>query len=67
MWWVDLHCHSESSLFRVSAGQGHPSDVQRMREGSECLRPHDTKVSDASKATELREDSVEDVSKKMQA
>lgn len=37
-----------------------------MREGSKCLRPHDTKVSDASKATQFRKDSVEDVSKKMQ-
>lgn len=36
-----------------------------MREGSECLRPHDTEVSDTTKATQLSEDSVEDISKKM--
>lgn len=58
--WHVLHGHGKSSLLRVGAGEGHPSDVERMREGSERLRPHDTKVSHAADI-DLGEDAVEDV------
>jgi hypothetical protein len=38
-----------------------------MGKSPECLRPHDSEIFDSSPSFELRKDSIEDVSKKMEA
>ena len=44
----DLHGHRQRPLFRVGTCQRHPCDVERMREGTKDLSPHDAKVPYAS-------------------
>ena len=58
------HGHGESSLFRIITCQGHPRDVERMRECAECLGENNTEVADSS-AVELCEDAIEDIAQKM--
>jgi hypothetical protein len=61
-----LHGHGQSSLFRISACQRHPGDVERVGEGAESLCPDNAKVARTT-AGNLSEGTVEDVSENMRA
>ena len=63
----DLQCHGKSPLLGIRASKRHPSDVQRMRECAECLRPHDAEILYATPTPELGEDAIENVTEEMAA
>lgn len=60
-----MHRHSQGSHFRVFACEGHPGDVQGVREGAKRLGPDDAKVPNAAEVTEFGEGAIKDVTKKM--
>jgi hypothetical protein len=63
----DSHGHGKRSFFGIVTSEGHPGDVERVREGPERLCPDDAKVLCSAAAVELGEATVEDVAEKMAA
>ena len=62
-----LTWHGQSPLLRVVAGQRHPSNVERVGEGTKRLGPDNAKVTHASLVRQLGEGAVENVAEQVHA
>jgi len=62
----DLHGHGECSFLRIFARERHPGNIERVRESSKSLGPHNAKVSYAL-AGHFSENSVHNVGEQVHA